>query len=147
MFIINDNNLNLELRLVYMCKHFSWLNAFNDNFGNPQLFPHEVYNSHLLPPMYGIQSCLWTPAVKWLFSYLSWWFQLLSSNLWLAFLLKRLSTIETCKIENLCWKVLLIFFIFCRYFGNIPLMISYLCVKISYIILQTTKWQNLFLAH
>ena len=46
---------------------------------------------------------------------------------------KRLSTIEPCKIENLSWKVLLIFLIFCRYFGNIPLMISYQCGKIPYI--------------
>ena len=52
---------------------------------------------------------------------------------------KRLSSIEPCKIEKLCWKVLLIFFIFCRYFGNIQLMISYLSSKIPYIILLTSK--------
>ena len=45
-------------------------------------------------------------------------------------ILKRLSTIEPCKIENLCWKVLLIFYLICEYFGNIPHMISYLCDKI-----------------
>ena len=33
---------------------------------------------------------------------------------------KRLSTIEPCKIENLCLKVLLIILVICRYFGNIP---------------------------
>ena len=33
--------------------------------------------------------------------------------------LKRLSTIEPCKIENLCLKLLLNFFVFCWYFGNI----------------------------
>ena len=36
--------------------------------------------------------------------------------------IKRLSTIESCKNENLCWMVLLIFEL-CRYFGNIPIML------------------------
>ena len=60
---------------------------------------------------------------------------------------KRLSTIEPCKIETLYWKVSLIVFVIRRYVWSIPLMISYLCDKIPYIILLTTKWQNLSLAH
>ena len=39
--------------------------------------------------------------------------------------LKRLSKVEPCNIENLWQKLLMIFVIFCRYFGYISLMISY----------------------
>ena len=62
-------------------------------------------------------------------------------------ILKRLSATEPCKNQKFCLKELLIFYVICRYFGNIPFMISYLCDKVLYIILLTTKWQNIFLAH
>ena len=59
-----------------------------------------------------------------------------------VWVLKRLSTIEPCKIEYLCSKVLLIFLSFVNILEIFHLL--YLCGKIPYIIILFTKWQNLF---
>ena len=53
--------------------------------------------------------------------------------------LERLSTIESCKIENLSLKVLLNSFMFIVYFRNIPPLITNLCDKIPYTPLSTGK--------